>query len=231
MYWIWIIFTSLNEYLLDRGLGLVAKGTDCGWRKEFWWRKGLSVKIHNLPLLFNIPFQKIYIFRPYYGLFWTWSPYLDLQWRSHSTGTIPELLITSIVWHKNKNRRVADPLWRSWSLFCLVIFHSSFGLLKYPYTKEFTLSPQGIPPSPVLVILRFVISEWSRKELLLSDLPEWSERPSYTWGPQGSLWQVHIEHHMEMKKMESASSPTTTLYFHERCFIQSMLKLHIFRAP
>ncbi len=28
MYWIWIIFTSPNEYLLDRGLGLVAKGTD-----------------------------------------------------------------------------------------------------------------------------------------------------------------------------------------------------------
>ncbi len=29
MYWISIIFTSSNEYLLDRGLGLVAKGTDC----------------------------------------------------------------------------------------------------------------------------------------------------------------------------------------------------------
>ncbi len=29
MYWIWIFFTNLNEYLLDRGLGLVAKGTDC----------------------------------------------------------------------------------------------------------------------------------------------------------------------------------------------------------
>ncbi len=24
MYWIWIIFTSPNEYLLDKGLGLVA---------------------------------------------------------------------------------------------------------------------------------------------------------------------------------------------------------------
>ncbi len=29
MYWIWIIFTSPNEYLLDRGLRLVAKDTDC----------------------------------------------------------------------------------------------------------------------------------------------------------------------------------------------------------
>ncbi len=31
MYSIWMNFTSLNEYLLDRGegLGLVAKGTDC----------------------------------------------------------------------------------------------------------------------------------------------------------------------------------------------------------
>ncbi len=28
MYSIWISFTSPNEYLLDRGLGLVAKGTD-----------------------------------------------------------------------------------------------------------------------------------------------------------------------------------------------------------
>ncbi len=30
MYSIWIIFTSPNKYLLDRGLGLVAKGTDLG---------------------------------------------------------------------------------------------------------------------------------------------------------------------------------------------------------
>ncbi len=68
------------------------------------------------------------------------------------TGTIPELLITSIVRHKNKNRWVGDPVWRSCSLFCVVIFHSSFGLMKYPYTKQFTWSPQGIPPSSVLVI-------------------------------------------------------------------------------
>ncbi len=82
---------------------------------------------------------------PNYGLFWTWSPYLDLRWRSRSTGNIPELLITSIVQHNNKNRWVGDLLWRSCSLFCLVIFHSSFGLVKYPYTKQFTWSPQGIP--------------------------------------------------------------------------------------
>ncbi len=92
-------------------------------------------------------------FMPYYCLFWTRSPYLDLRWRSRSTGTIPELLITSIVWHKNKNRWVGDPLRRSCELFCVVIFHSSFGLVKYPYTKQFTWSPQGIPPSPVLVIV------------------------------------------------------------------------------
>ncbi len=88
----------------------------------------------------------------YYGLFWMRSPYLDLRWISRSTGTIPDLLIISIVRHKNKNRWVGDPLWRSCSLFCVVIFHSSFGLVKYPYTKQFTRSPQGIPPSPVLVI-------------------------------------------------------------------------------
>ncbi len=29
MYWIWIIYTNPNEYSLDRGLGLVAKDTDC----------------------------------------------------------------------------------------------------------------------------------------------------------------------------------------------------------
>ncbi len=29
MYWSWIILTSTNEYLLDWGLGLVVKGTDC----------------------------------------------------------------------------------------------------------------------------------------------------------------------------------------------------------
>ncbi len=90
---------------------------------------------------------------PYYGLFWTRSPYLDLRWRSCSTGTLLELLITSIVWHKNKNRWLGDPLWRSCSLFCVVIFHSSFRPVKYPYTKQFTWSPQWIPPSPVLVII------------------------------------------------------------------------------
>ncbi len=98
------------------------------------------------------PSSQTILFMPYYGLFWMQSTYLDLQWRSRSTGTIPEILITSIVWHTNKNRWVGDPLWRSCSLFCVVIFHSSFGLMKYPYTKQFTWSPHGIPPSPVLVI-------------------------------------------------------------------------------
>ncbi len=79
---------------------------------------------------------------PYYDLFWMRSPYLDLRWRSRSTGTIPELLIISIVRHKNKNRWVGDPLWRSCSLFCVEIFHES----EYPYTEQFTWSPQGIPP-------------------------------------------------------------------------------------
>ncbi len=69
----------------------------------------------------------------YYGLFWMKSTYLDVRWRSRSTGHIPELLITSIVRHKNNNRWVGDPLWRSCSLFCVVIFHSSFGLVTYPY--------------------------------------------------------------------------------------------------
>ncbi len=50
---------------------------------------------------FKHPFSHI---MPYYGLFWTQPPYLDLRWRSHSTGTIPEIIITSIVRHKNKNR-------------------------------------------------------------------------------------------------------------------------------
>ncbi len=88
------------------------------------WKLGMTCK-HKL---------RTYIM-PYYGLFWTWSPYLDLRWRSCSSGTIPELIITSIVRHKNKNRQVGDPLWRSCELFCVVIFHESFGLVKYPYTK------------------------------------------------------------------------------------------------
>ncbi len=73
-------------------------------------------------------------------LFWRWSPYLDLWWRSCSTGTIPDLLITSIVRHENMNRWWGDPLWRSCSLFCVVIFHLSFGLVKYHYKKQFTCS-------------------------------------------------------------------------------------------
>ncbi len=120
----------------------------------------LAWAIHKMRLLFRSeyrvglghPQSAAVVFMPYYGLFWTRSPYLDLRWRSCSTGTIPELLITSIVQHKKKNRWVGDPLWRSCSLFCVVIFHSSFELVKYPNTKQFTWSPQGIPPSPVLVI-------------------------------------------------------------------------------
>ncbi len=89
---------------------------------------------------------------PYYGLFWTRSPYLDLRWRSRSTGTIPELLITSIVRHKNKNRWVGDPMWRSCSLFCVVIFYSSFGLVKYPYTKQFHMISTGDPPFTMFLL-------------------------------------------------------------------------------
>ncbi len=59
-------------------------------------------------------------FMPYYGLFWTRSPHLDLRWRSRSTGTILELFIASIVRHKNKNRWVGDPLWRSCSLLLIL---------------------------------------------------------------------------------------------------------------
>ncbi len=83
--------------------------------------------------------------------------YLELSYltRIAKVGAISELLITSIAWHKNKNRWVGDPLWRSRSLFCVGIFHSSFGLMKYPSTKQFTWSPQGILPSSVLVICWF----------------------------------------------------------------------------
>ncbi len=38
---------------------------------------------------------------------------------------------------------------KSYVLLCLTCF---FGLVKYPYTKQFTWSPHGDPPSPVLVI-------------------------------------------------------------------------------
>ncbi len=61
------------------------------------------------------------VFMPYYGLFSMRSPYLDLRWRSRSTGTLSELLITSIARHKNKNMWVGDPMWRSCSLFSVVI--------------------------------------------------------------------------------------------------------------
>ncbi len=51
MYWIWIIFTSLNEYLLDRGLGLVAKGIDWTCRKHMAQFLGYKYNIDvNLPV-------------------------------------------------------------------------------------------------------------------------------------------------------------------------------------
>ncbi len=45
MYSVWIILTSPNEYLLDRGLGLVAKGTDC---KCFTTIKQTTIHITSL---------------------------------------------------------------------------------------------------------------------------------------------------------------------------------------
>ncbi len=146
--------------------------------REIWWRISFWTFGKKYVYL-SIITSHISSFMPYYSLFWMRSPYLDLRWRSCSTGTIPELLITSIVRHKNKNRWVGDPLWRSCSLFlCRTIdvissssivpvlrdlhwrsrygdtrYGESFGLVKYPYTNQFTWSPQGIPHSPVLVIL------------------------------------------------------------------------------
>ncbi len=96
-----------------------------------YWIIILKIKTKNFLCSFMI-FMPNYV----YGLFWTWSPCLDLKWRSHSTGTIPELLITSIVWHKNKNRWTGGSLWRSCELFCVVIFHESEGRVKYHYTKQ-----------------------------------------------------------------------------------------------
>ncbi len=85
---------------------------------------------------------------PYYGLFWMRSPYLDLQWRSRSTGNIPGLLITSIVWHKNKNRWVGDPLWRSCSLFCVVRLRhgSSLRTREISLHKTIHMISTGDPP-------------------------------------------------------------------------------------
>ncbi len=48
-----------------------------------------------------------------------------------------------IVQHKNKNRC---------SLFCVVIFHESEGLVEYPLHKTIHMISTGDPPSPVLVI-------------------------------------------------------------------------------
>ncbi len=100
-----------------------------------------AISHHKVTLLY----QKgiLIIFMPYYGLLWTWSPYLDLRWRSRSTGTIPELLITSIARHKNKNRWVGDPLWRSCSLFCVGIFHKSSEISLH---KTMNMISTGDPP-------------------------------------------------------------------------------------
>ncbi len=44
MYWIWLFFTSPNEYLLDRSLGLVTEGTD--------WNGALDVGMSYDALIF-----------------------------------------------------------------------------------------------------------------------------------------------------------------------------------
>ncbi len=151
-----------------------------------------SLDLHYYALLWLVftwstyPWSLVII--SYYGLFWTWSPYLDLQWRSRSTGNIPELLITSILRHKNKNRWVGDHLWRSCSLFCVVIFHSSFGLMTYPYTKQFTWSPQGIPHSPVLVIRSPLCSLLA---LLLSSMTYYDITMGHDVARFASLWRLN----------------------------------------
>ncbi len=56
LYWIWLIFTSPNEYLLDRVLGLVANGTDCFQHKQ----KGLveKVKKYKFILCYVVTFDE-----------------------------------------------------------------------------------------------------------------------------------------------------------------------------
>ncbi len=60
-------------------------------------------------------------------------------------GLYQSYFITSIVRHKNKNRWVGDPMWRSCSLFCVVIFY-------IPTQNNSHDLHRGPPHSPILVI-------------------------------------------------------------------------------
>ncbi len=97
------------------------------------------------------PHSECLYIMPYYGLFWTWSPYLDLQWRSLSTGTIPELLITSIVF---------------------IVLCSDISLvlwtLEISLHKTIHMISTGDPPSNVLVILCILIIVLKFKRLICS---------------------------------------------------------------
>ncbi len=58
MYWIWLIFTSPNEYLLDRDLGLVAKGTD--WhmiRYDPYFYSRYTTAVYDQDLFTGFPCQ------------------------------------------------------------------------------------------------------------------------------------------------------------------------------
>ncbi len=76
----------------------------------------------------------------------------------------------------NKNRWRGDPLWRSYELFCVRIFHESEGRVKYHYTKQWTWSPKG-SPTHLFLFLCCTIDV---------GLVKYHYTKQWTWSPQGS---------------------------------------------
>ncbi len=74
---------------------------------------------------------------------------------------------TEVVWHKNQNQFMMYPYMEMQVYcFCVGIFHSSFGLMKYPYTKTIHLHLQKrIHNSLVLVIIL-----WQIQRLVISGI-------------------------------------------------------------
>ena len=76
----------------------------------------------------------------------TWTVLFDQENKHNIRENSVLIHQKQIVWHKNKNKFVVDHLWRSCSLFLLGIFHSSFGLVKYPYAKTIHMISTGDHP-------------------------------------------------------------------------------------
>ncbi len=122
----------------------------------------------------------------------------SIPW-SRSTGNIPELLITSILRHKNKNR------WRGGSPveIMFIVLCSDISLI----LQTHEISPHGIPHSPVVVIIsgNLAISVHQYQFMII-----WNSRCAKVWSLTYVYSALCTIKHVKLKNISNGKSGLNT---------------------